>query len=66
MYKQVLILSSSQALFQTAIFIVMTIGGLAGAHIATNPIFATVPIATMFMGTALMMFPASVLMERVG
>lgn len=45
---------------------VMTIGGLAGANIANTPTLATLPIASMFLGTALMMFPASMLMARVG
>ena len=35
MHRQVLILASSQSLFQTVSVMVMTIGGLAGANIAT-------------------------------
>lgn len=66
MHRQVLILASSQSLFQTVSVMVMTIGGLAGANIANTPTLATLPIASMFLGTALMMFPASMLMARVG
>lgn len=66
MHKQVFILASSQALFQTTVVIVMTIGGLAGTYISNDPFLSTFPIGTMFLGTALMMFPASMLMERVG
>jgi len=66
MHRQVLILASSQALFQTVSVIIMTIGGLAGANIADSPILATLPIATMFLGTAVMMFPASMLMTKIG
>lgn len=66
MHHQVLILASSQSLFQTISVIVMTIGGLAGANIANTPTLATLPIASMFLGTALMMFPASMLMAHVG
>ncbi|MBD0083804.1 MFS transporter, partial [Acinetobacter baumannii] len=58
MHRQVLILASSQSLFQTVSVMVMTIGGLAGANIANTPTLATLPIASMFLGTALMMFPA--------
>lgn len=65
-HRQVLILASSQALFQTVSVIVMTIGGLAGANIANTPMLATLPIASMFLGTAIMMFPASIWMARVG
>lgn len=66
MHRQVFILASSQSLFQTVSVMVMTIGGLAGANIANTPTLATLPIASMFLGTALMMFPASMLMARVG
>ncbi|MFS1586894.1 MFS transporter, partial [Acinetobacter radioresistens] len=42
------------------------IGGLAGANIANTPTLATLPIASMFLGTAMMMFPASMWMAKVG
>lgn len=66
MHRQVLILASSQSLFQTVSVMVMTIGGLAGANIANTPTLSTLPIASMFLGTALMMFPASILMAHIG
>ncbi len=66
MHRQVLILAISQALFQTVSVMVMTIGGLAGGQIASSPQWATLPIATMFLGTAAMTFPASMWMARVG
>lgn len=66
MHRQVLILASAQALFQIVSVMVMTVGGLAGAQIAGSPRWATLPIATMFVGTAVMTFPASMWMARVG
>jgi MFS family permease len=66
MHAQVLVLASAQALFQTASVMVMTVGGLAGGAIASRPEFATMPIAAMFLGTALATFPASMWMARVG
>ena len=66
MHRQVLILASAQALFQIVSVMVMTVGGLAGGQIAESPRWATLPIATMFLGTATMMFPASMWMARVG
>ncbi|PHM38649.1 MFS transporter [Xenorhabdus mauleonii] len=66
MYRQVLILASAQAIFQTVSVLVMTIGGLAGGLLAPSPKFATAPIATMFLGTAAAIFPASLWMSRVG
>lgn len=66
MHRQVLLLASSQALFQTASVMVMTVGGLAGARLAPSPEWATTPIAAMFLGTALTTIPASLWMARVG
>jgi len=66
MYRQVLILASAQALFQTASVLVMTVGGLAGGQITSRPELATMPIAAMFLGTAAVTFPASMWMTRVG
>ena len=66
MYRQVALLASAQALFQTASVMVMTIGGLAGQRIAADPQLATAPIAAMFLGTAMATFPAAMLMTRFG
>lgn len=66
MHRQVLLLAAAQALFQTASVMVMTVGGLAGGHVAADPRLATAPIAAMFLGTALATFPASLWMARAG
>lgn len=66
MHRQVLLLSTAQALFQTASVVVMTIGGLAGALVAPSPELATLPIAAMFLGTAVTTVPASTWMARAG
>ncbi|WP_332687124.1 MFS transporter [Devosia sp.] len=66
MYRQVLLLSSAQALFQTVSVLIMTIGALAGAQLASSPEWATAPIAAMFLGTALLTVPASMWMARIG
>src|SRR3990167_97114 len=66
MHRQVLILASAQALFQIVSVMVMTVGGLAGAQLAGSPSWATLPIATMFLGTATVTFPAAMWMARVG
>lgn len=65
-HRQVLLLASAQALFQTASVLVMTVGGLAGAQITPRPELATMPIAAMFLGTATITFPASMWMTKVG
>lgn len=66
MHRQVLLLATAQALFQTNSVMVMTVGGLAGALIAPSPELATLPIAAMFLGTAATTIPASTWMTRVG
>jgi MFS family permease len=66
MHRQVLILASAQALFQVVSVMVVTIGGLAGGQIAPSPRWATLPVGTMFLGTAIALFPASIWMARVG
>jgi hypothetical protein len=41
MHRQVLLLATAQALFQTTSVLVMTVGGLAGSLIAPSPQLAT-------------------------
>jgi len=66
MHGQVLILALAQALFQTASTLVVTVGALAGAKIASAPGLATAPIASMFLGTTLATVPASLWMAARG
>lgn len=66
MHRQVLLLATAQALFQTASVMVMAVGGLAGALVTGDPRLATTPIAAMFLGTAVSTIPASIWMARVG
>lgn len=63
--RQVLILAASQAIFQTASVLVVTVASLAAAEFARRGL-ATLPIATMLLGTALVTFPASIWMNRAG
>lgn len=64
--RNVLLLASAQALFQTASVLVMTVAALAATHLAPAPWLVTAPIAAMFLGTAAATFPASMLMARRG
>lgn len=66
MHQQVWLLASAQALFQVVSVMIMTVGALAGSQIAESPALATLPIAGMFLGTAIMMFPASIWMAKIG
>jgi len=47
MHRQVLILAAAQALGQIASIVVVMVGGLAGAQLAEDARWATLPVATM-------------------
>ena len=64
--RNVVVLACCQALFQTGLVLVVTVGGLAGYLLATDKALATLPIAAMMLGTALVTVPASLLMARIG
>lgn len=64
--RNVLLLASAQALFQTASVMVMTLSGLVGLQLATDKSLATLPIAMMMVAAAATMIPASMLMQRLG
>lgn len=64
--RNVLLLASTQALFQTASVMVMTISGLVGLQLAIDKGLATLPIAMMMVAAAVTMIPASMLMQRFG
>lgn len=64
--RVVLALTASQALFQTSSVLLMTVGGLAGAILAPTKVMATLPIATIALGTAIATIPASLIMGRFG
>jgi MFS family permease len=66
MHRQILLLATAQALFQTVSTLVMTVGALAGSQIAPASQLATAPIASMFLGTVIATVPASMWMARAG
>ena len=64
--RNVLLLASTQALFQTVSVMVMTLSGLAGLQLAPDKSLATLPIAMMMVAAAATMIPAAMLMQRYG
>ncbi len=64
--RHVFLLAGTQALFQTASVMVMTISGLVGLQLASDKSLATLPIAMMMVAAAATMIPASILMQRFG
>jgi MFS family permease len=65
-YRNVLVLSGCQATLQTTGITMIAVTGLAGAMIATNPAFATLPLTCYVVGAALTTIPASLLMKAIG
>lgn len=64
--RNVFLLAGTQALFQTASAMVMTLSGLVGLQLASDKSLATLPIAMMMVAAAATMIPASMLMQRFG
>lgn len=64
--RNVLILASAQALFQTVSVMVITLSGIVGWMLAADKSLATLPIAMMMVAAAVTMIPASLFMQRYG
>ena len=65
-HRNVLILAGCQGLFTSASTLMAAVAGLAGLALATDKSLATLPISTMWIGTALSTFPASLGMRYYG
>lgn len=52
--------------FTSGTILLVTIGGIVGYGLAPDPKWATLPVALMVVGTAVMAIPAAMLMQKVG
>jgi MFS family permease len=64
--RNIAILVVSQTLFMVAAITVMTLSGVVGQQLSSDPALATLPIAIMMLGTVVSTLPASLYMKRVG
>jgi len=64
--RNIIVLSICQALSFSGIAMVVLVGGIIGITLAPSRSLATLPVATMFVGTALSTVPAALLMRRIG
>ena len=64
--RNLVILVVAQATAVSGSVLIVTIGGLVGARLSTNPAFATLPLSIMVLGTAFATVFAAMLMRRVG
>ena len=64
--RNVVLLAICQALAMTGMSVNMTVTALVGQQLASDPAWATVPLALQFTATMLTTLPASFLMRRIG
>ena len=64
--RNILILTSCQLISATGAIIMVTLGGIIGSRLATDPTLATLPVSIMVLCVAATAIPATVLMKRIG
>lgn len=64
--RNVSILSGAQALGAASPAIIISLGGLVGKNLSSNPALATLPVSTFQAGLALGTLPAAYLMHKLG
>lgn len=64
--RNVVVLTSAQALAASGMTVMPVLGGIVGAGLAPRPGLATLPVSLAIVGLALTTVPAALLMRRVG
>jgi MFS family permease len=64
--RDVLLLAAGQALTSTVVALLTSVSSLSGAYLAPAPALSTAPVTATVLGTLVMIYPASVLMGRLG
>ncbi len=64
--RNILLLAISQALYSCCVIIVFATAGLVGLMLAPSPGWATTPVTTFVLGSAITTIPASLMMQRLG
>ena len=64
--RNILLLAISQALYSCCVITVFATAGLVGLMLAPSPGWATTPVTTFVLGSAITTIPASLLMQRLG
>jgi MFS family permease len=64
--RNALILAIAQALYGAATTMLIVTAGLVGTQLSPDPSWATLPVSTFIIGTALTTLPISLLMKRIG
>ena len=66
MKNNIIILTISQALAMSAPPMIVLIGGIIGADLASNVSLATLPLTMQVLGVAIFSVPAALLMKKIG
>jgi len=64
--RNAFILAVAQALYGSAVTMLIVTAGLVGAQLSSDPSWATLPVSAFVIGTALTTLPLSLLMRRIG
>ncbi len=64
--RSVLFLAAAQALAAAGTFVVVLLGAILGAQLASRPEWATLPVSMGILGVAATTIPAAMLMQRIG
>jgi MFS family permease len=64
--RNLILLVCTQLISATGSIVFVTLGGLIGTSLSSNPAWATVPLSMMVLATALTTIPAAMLMKRIG
>jgi len=65
-FRNITILLVCQLISATGAIVLVTLGGIIGAKLTTNPAFATLPVSIMVVSIAATTIPATMLMKRIG
>lgn len=65
-WNNVILLSITQAFFLISVILMMTLSSMVGLQLATDKSLATLPVAMIAVGTAVMLIPASFIIKKVG
>lgn len=64
--RNLLVLFACQIVFVSGSILLVTVGGIVGHTLASDPSLATLPVALMVVGTAVSTIPAAFTMQRLG
>lgn len=64
--RNLVLLVLAQLISATGTIVFVTLGGIIGASLASNPAWATLPLSMIVLASALTTMPAALLMKRIG